>query len=227
MTLEDAITTDLAAVSELPVEQLLALIVQVDERVARTKQMQDLLSAALDRRYGARAKQCRAEAGKDTGTVRFADNDFTVIADLPKRVKWDQAKLRHAVEIIRTGWGDDPADYVKTKLDVSEAAFSNWPRPVRELFIPARTVETGRPVYRLERTGSRPVEQSHEHGGAARSARAGRVILRHPVNAPPTLNLEELKCQCALSLPMNACRPRRTRPRLRSSGHRVSAKPRF
>ena len=86
--------------------------------------------------------------------MRFVDNDFTVIADLPKRVKWDQAKLRHAVEIIRTGWGDDPADYVKTKLEVSEAAFANWPRPVRELFIPARTVETGRPVYRLERTGS-------------------------------------------------------------------------
>ena len=38
--------------------------------------------------------QCRAEAGKDTGTVRFVDNDFTVIADLPKRVKWDQAKLQ-------------------------------------------------------------------------------------------------------------------------------------
>ena len=121
---------------------------------ASLRQIEDKLDAALDRRYGARATQCRAEAGKDTGTVRFVDNDFTVIADLPKRVKWDQAKLRHAVEIIRTGWGDDPTDYVKTKLEVSEAAFANWPRPVRELFIPARTVETGRPAYRLERTGS-------------------------------------------------------------------------
>jgi hypothetical protein len=72
------------------------------------------------------------------------------VADLPKRVRWDQAKLKHAVEIIRTGWGDDPADYVKVKLEVSEAAFTSWPRPVRELFIPARTVETGRPTYRLE-----------------------------------------------------------------------------
>ena len=117
--------------------------------------MEEKLDAALDRRYGARAKQCRAEADKDTGTVRFVDNEFTVIADLPKRVKWDQAKLRHAVEIIRTSWGDDPADYVKTKLDVSEAAFANWPRPVRELFIPARTVETGRPTYRIEATSTR------------------------------------------------------------------------
>jgi hypothetical protein len=76
-----------------------------------------------------------------------------VIADLPKRVKWDQNKLRHAAEIIRQSWGDDPSDYVKTRLDVSEAAFANWPRPVRELFLPARTVETGKPSYRIENRG--------------------------------------------------------------------------
>src|SRR6476661_245847 len=106
MTLDDVFSADLAAVSELPAEQLRALCAQIDDRVARTKQMQDLLGAALDRRYGARAKQCRAEAGKDTGTVRFADNGFTIIADLPKRVKWDQAKLAQAVEIIRSKWKD-------------------------------------------------------------------------------------------------------------------------
>ena|SRR5436190_2121522 len=150
MTLEDVIITDLTAVSELPAEHLLAMCTQIEERFARTKQMQDLLSAALDRRYGARAQQCRAEANKDTGTVRFVDNGFTIVADLPKRVKWDQAKLAEAVEIIRSKWGDDPADYVKTKLDVSEAAFANWPRALRELFTPARTVETGRPTYRIE-----------------------------------------------------------------------------
>ena len=145
MTLEDAITTDLAAVSELPVEQLLALIVQVDERAARTKQMQDLLSAALDRRYGARAKQCRAEADKDTGIVRFADNGFMVVADLPKRVKWDQAKLAQAVEVIRTKLGrrssrlrEDQAGRIRGRIRELAAV-------VRELFMPARTVETGRP----------------------------------------------------------------------------------
>ena len=112
--------------------------------------IEDKVRSALDRKYGTRAQQRRAEENKDTGTVRFEDNGFVVIADLPKRVKWDQEKLKHAAEIIRSGWGDDPADYIKVKLEVSEAAFANWPRPVRELFIPARTVETGRPVYRIE-----------------------------------------------------------------------------
>lgn len=150
MTPDDVITTDLSALSELPVDELFALSAQIDQRAARTKQMQDLIGAALDRRYGDRAKQRRAEASKDTGTVRFADNGFTIVADLPKRVKWDQAKLAEAVETIRSKWGDDPSDYVKTKLDVSETAFTNWPRAVRELFTPARTVETGCPTYRIE-----------------------------------------------------------------------------
>jgi hypothetical protein len=150
MTLEDLSPTQLSAVLDLPVDQLMTLSLQIEERAARTKQMQELIGAVLDRRYGARAKQCRAEVNKDTGTVRFDDNGFTVIADLPKRVKWDQSKLAQAVEVIRTKWGDDPADYVKTKLDVSEAAFANWPKAVRELFSPARTVETGRPTYRIE-----------------------------------------------------------------------------
>ena len=75
-------------------------------------------------------------AGNNPPPAELAGAIDVVIADLPKRVKWDQAKLKHAVEIIRTGWGDDPADYVKVKLEVSEAAFANWPRPVREIDVP-------------------------------------------------------------------------------------------
>ena len=132
-----------------------------------------------------RARQAgRAEAGKDTGTVRFEDNGFVVIAELPKRVKWDQDKLRHAAEIIRTGWGDDPADYIKTKLEVSETAYANWPRPVRELFTPARTVETGRPVYRIETaheaTQSRRPERRSlpEQRRGSPFRKSGQAILR-------------------------------------------------
>lgn len=139
-----------AEIAELSAPELACLLDDLSAQKAVLRRIEDKLDAALEQRYGARARQCRAEVDRDTGTVRFEDNGFVVIANLPKRVKWDQEKLQHAVEIIRSGWGDDPADYVKTKLDVSEAAFANWPRPVRELFMPARTVETGRPSYRIE-----------------------------------------------------------------------------
>lgn len=141
---------DIESIAALTAPELACIIDDLAEQKASLALIEDKLRNALDRKYGARARQRRAEEGKDVGVVRFEDNGFVVIADLPKRVKWDQEKLKHAIEIIRTGWGDDPADYVKVKLEVSEAAFANWPRPVRELFMPARTVETGRPVYRIE-----------------------------------------------------------------------------
>ncbi len=141
---------EVGRVADLTAPELACIADDLAEQKASLGLIEDKLRAALDLKYGARAAQRRAEEAKDTGTVRFEDNGFVVVADLPKRVKWDQAKLRLAAEIIRTSWGDDPAEYIKTKLEVSEAAFANWPRPVRELFTPARTVETGRPSYRIE-----------------------------------------------------------------------------
>jgi len=137
-------------IAELSAPELACVLDDLAEQRAAFVLIEDKVRAALDLKYGARAKQRRAEEAKDTGTVRFEDNGFVVIAELPKRVKWDQDKLRHAGEVIRSGWGDDPADYIKVKLEVSETAYANWPRPVRELFTPARTVETGRPVYRIK-----------------------------------------------------------------------------
>jgi hypothetical protein len=141
---------DMEAIAVLTAPELACILDDLAEQKASLALIEDKLRSALDLKYGGRARQRRAEEGKDTGTVRFDDNGFVVIADLPKRVKWDQEKLKHAAEIIRSGWGDDPSGYIRVKLEVSESAFANWPRPVRELFIPARTVETGRPVYRIE-----------------------------------------------------------------------------
>jgi hypothetical protein len=147
-----------AELAALPATQLATLLDDLAERKVRLSDLEQKLISALDLRYGARASQRRAEMSKDTGAVRFEDNGCVVVADLPKRVKWDQEKLRQAVEIIRSSWNDDPADYVKTKLEVSESAFTNWPRVVCELFQPARTVETGKPTFKLVR-GSQAQER--------------------------------------------------------------------
>ena len=146
-------TLSLSELSTLPAPQLATLLDDLARSKVRLADLEQKLASSLDLRYGARSAQRRAEMGKDTGAVRFEDNGFVVLADLPKRVKWDQEKLRHAIEIIRSSWNDDPADYVKTKLEVSESAYANWPRAVRELFLPARTVETGKPSYKIQSRG--------------------------------------------------------------------------
>ena len=133
----------------LPAATLVSLRTEVEKIVAEASKLDGKLDAALDYRYGPRARQLRASEAKDTGTVRFEDNGFTVVAELPKRVKWDQQRLKELVELIRSGWGEDPSDYVKVKFEVSERAYESWPARLKELFASARTVETGRPSYEL------------------------------------------------------------------------------
>src|SRR5512132_1365351 len=150
VTIEDIPGMPIGDIAALPPDRLVLLADEAAGALERTRRVKDRLDGALDLKYGARASAARAAGGKATGTVRFQDGDFVVIADLPKRVRWDQQRLAEAVEIIRREWNDDPAQYVRTELKVAETAYGSWPAAIRRLFEPARTVETGKPAYRIE-----------------------------------------------------------------------------
>ena len=143
----DAMTV--AELAVLPAATFVSLRAEIDRIAEEADRLGAKLNAALDYRYAPRARQERASQDKDTGTVRFEDNGFIVVADLPKRVKWNQQRLKELVELIGSQWGENPADYVKVKFEVSERAYEAWPPKLKELFTPARTVETGRPSYDL------------------------------------------------------------------------------
>ena len=129
-------------IAGLPVELLAILQRQIDERLKRDKAAKTRLDAALTIRYATRTAEERQAQAKDTGTVRFDDGDFTVVADLPKRVEWDQPRLAAMVERIRAA-GDDPAEYVDIAFKVPERKYAAWPDAIRQGFEPARTVKTG------------------------------------------------------------------------------------
>ena len=129
-------------IAGLPVELLAILQREIDERLKRDKAAKTRLDAALTVRYATRAVEERQAQAKDTGTVRFDDGDFTVVADLPKRVEWDQSRLAAMVERIRAA-GDDPAEYVDVTFKVPERKYAAWPDAIRQGFEPARTVKTG------------------------------------------------------------------------------------
>jgi hypothetical protein len=150
ITINDVPGMPIGDIAALPPDQLAMLAVEAVEALDRARRIKDWLDGALDLRYGAHASTARAKTGKATGTVRFDDGDVIVIADLPKRVRWDQQRLAEAVEIIRRDWHDDPGQYVRTELKVAETAYGSWPAAIRRLFEPARTVETGKPTYRIE-----------------------------------------------------------------------------
>ena len=110
-TVDDLPGLGLQDIAQLPVELLAILQRDVDERIKRDKAAKARLDGALTVRYATRAADERQAAGKDTGTIRFDDGDFTVVADLPKRVDWDQDRLAAMVERIRAGF--EPARTVR------------------------------------------------------------------------------------------------------------------
>ena len=113
----------------------------------------DLVSRAATMLAGAKtAAEARRACGKDTGTVRLVDGDYTVVADLPKRVDWDQEVLAQIARNIADS-GEDPAEFIDTKLTVSERKYGALPEAWRKGFEPARTVRTGKPKFRFVLNG--------------------------------------------------------------------------
>jgi hypothetical protein len=135
-------------IAMLPADQLALLQEDAEAALQAAKHLKDWLEAAIALRYADRAATLRHAEGKDTGTVRFDDGPVTVVADIPKKVDWDQAQLARLVERIRAG-GENPADYVDIAYRVPERKYSAWTAPIREAFAAARTVRTGKASYRL------------------------------------------------------------------------------
>ena len=84
----------------LPLSELDRLIRRVTSAEETARQYRQFLQAVMHHRFNERAQQLRQEAGKTTGTVRFEDDGYTVVADLPKRPEYDQKKLKDAVEAL-------------------------------------------------------------------------------------------------------------------------------
>ena len=141
-SVDDMLNMPTGELAQMPVGLLAVLQAELDHATKQLKAATARFSTALEVRYATRAAEERQVVGKDTGTIRFDDGDFTVIADLPKRVDWDQDHLAAMVERIRAA-GDDPTEYIEINFKVPERNYVAWPEAIRQDFEPARTVRTG------------------------------------------------------------------------------------
>lgn len=153
--LEDIRTMPVREITKLPAEHLALLQNDASAALEAAKLVKDWLDGAITLRYVDQAAMLRQQQGKDTGTVRFMDGDVTVVADLPKKVEWNQQKIAALVARIRET-GDDPADYVEITFKVQERKYTAWPESIREAFTPARSVQTGKPTFRLSISNEAP-----------------------------------------------------------------------
>lgn len=137
-------------IDEIPIDQMQTLFDAIAARRKEIKDHDEKLTASMTRRYGDMAATARRNLGKDTGRVSLNDGDFVVRADLPKKIAWDAAILRKAVDTLLQQ-DEDPDEYVTIKVEVSEKKYDAWPSKIRKLFEPARTVGTGRATFEIER----------------------------------------------------------------------------
>jgi hypothetical protein len=72
--------------------------------------------------------------------------------DLPKRVSWDQEKLKAIAERIVAA-GEPLSEYIDVEFSVSEKRFTAWPTNMKEQFLDARTVKGGKPSIKVEFNG--------------------------------------------------------------------------
>lgn len=147
-SVDDMLNMPTGELAQMPVELLASLQAELAQAAKQLKSANVRFSTALEVRYASRAAEARQACGKDTGTVRLTDGDYTVVADLPKRIDWSQEKLTQIAANIADS-GEDPAEFIDTKLTVSERKYGALPDAWRKGFEPARTVRVGKPQFRL------------------------------------------------------------------------------
>jgi hypothetical protein len=146
---EDLDRLAIGDIAALPPDLLLDLQTAALAETDRVRRLRDRLEAGIAQRYEAASATERARQGKSSGTVRIEDDGIVVVADLPKKVTWDQERLAAMAVQIRNAQ-KNPADYLEIAYRVPERRFSAWPATLREGFADARSETTGKPVFRLE-----------------------------------------------------------------------------
>lgn len=139
------------AVSKLASAELLILLKQLADLESCLKKRKTILEDGLSLKFGQIAQAALQMSGRNTGTVRFADHDYTIVANLPKKIIWEQDKL---FDILQKIPPDQRKQYVKTTYVVDERKYLSWSEGVKNLFDPARTVQTSKPKFQITNGGN-------------------------------------------------------------------------
>ena len=142
----DIAEMSVSQLANLPAQQLVEVDTNLDQAIAWLKAARTKLDGALDQRFGAQGRESLRADGRDFGTSRIKADGLHVKFDLPKKVSWDQKKLKILAERIVAS-GEAIESYLDIKLSISEARYTKWPPALQQQFSDARTVEAGKPSF--------------------------------------------------------------------------------
>lgn len=133
----------------MQISQIINRREELDQQIKALKEELEQVDMKLDAALSPIASELRAQKGKDTGSVTFERDGFEIVANLPKKVKWDNGKLADLAKKMSES-GDDPTQWLKLTYGVDERSFTSWPDGIKAAFASARTVETGKPTYKFK-----------------------------------------------------------------------------
>jgi DNA-directed RNA polymerase specialized sigma24 family protein len=146
-------TSSAKEISTLEVHDLMDLNDHVAKLVIHAKELKEKLDDGLNLRFSEAVKnnlrsESKITAGenKDTGTTRFFDGAFQIVAEIPKKVTWDTEKME---ELIKRIPDDRRKDIVKISYSIEERKYSALPHEYQELFREARTITPGKTKFQI------------------------------------------------------------------------------
>ena len=144
----DIAAMSISQLAALPAAQKAEIDKNLDEALSWLKKARAKFDAALDAAYGEQARTVLRDSGRDFGTAHISDGPLRIKFELPKKVSWDQKKLKAIAERIVAS-GEAVESYLDVKLAVPESRYTNWPPALQQQFADARTVEAGKAVFDL------------------------------------------------------------------------------
>jgi RNA polymerase sigma factor (sigma-70 family) len=139
-------TSSAKEISQLEVYDLMDLSNQITKLTSRAKELKEKLEDGLNLRFAEAVKNNLRSENKDTGTIRFFDGAFQIVAEIPKKVTWDPEKME---ELIKRIPEERRKAIVKITYAIEERKYSELPHEYRELFREARTITPGKTRFQI------------------------------------------------------------------------------
>jgi DNA-directed RNA polymerase specialized sigma24 family protein len=139
-------TLNAKEISALDASDLMDLSLQVAELSAGIKQIKEKLEDGLNLKFLEAVKNSLRRENKDTGTTKFYDGAFQIVAEVPKKVSWDTEKME---ELIKRIPEDARKMFVKVSYVIEERKYSALPYEYQELFREARTITPGKIRFQI------------------------------------------------------------------------------
>ena len=132
--------------SELAVYDLADLSEQMSHLVNHTKELKEKLEDALNLRFLEIAQNNLRSENRDTGTTKFIENGFQIVAEVPKKVTWDSEKID---EIIKNISDEKRKAIIKTTHVIDERKYQQLSPEDKTLFADARTITPGKAKFKI------------------------------------------------------------------------------